>query len=100
LSANFGACHPRDPDHFLTLEKSSRAGCGGWLENGHFFAAKRVGSCYKPAARGIAAGPMLFMRAWRKLVDALDFKVSSDESLWGFPSPSARTKRFILKRFA
>ena len=53
-----------------------------------FFCCEPVGSCYKPAARGIAAGQMLSAGV-AELVDALDLG-SSDESCGG-SSPSART---------
>ena len=50
-----------------------------------------MGSCYKPAARGIAAGLDAIQAGVAELVDALDLG-SSDESRGG-SSPSARTKR-------
>ena len=57
-----------------------------------FFCCERVRSCYKPAARGIAAGVGCYHAGVAELVDALDLG-SSDESCGG-SSPSARTKRF------
>jgi hypothetical protein len=56
-----------------------------------FFCCEQVGPCYKPAARGIAAGPDAILAGVAELVDALDLG-SSDESCGG-SSPSARTKR-------
>ena len=56
-----------------------------------FFCCEQVGSCYKPAARGIAAGHDAILAGVAELVDALDLG-SSDESCGG-SSPSARTKR-------
>src|SRR3954466_8886035 len=55
-----------------------------------FFCCERVRPCYKPAARGIAAGQDAIAGV-AELVDALDLG-SSDESCGG-SSPSARTKR-------
>src|SRR3979490_3332854 len=61
-----------------------------------FFCCEQVGPCYKPAARGIAAGHDAILAGVAELVDALDLG-SSDESCGG-SSPSARTNRSILKR--
>ena len=58
-----------------------------------FFCCGGAGACYKPAARGIAAGLDAFHAGVAELVDALDLG-SSDESCGG-SSPSARTKRSI-----
>src|SRR5258705_7566480 len=61
------------------------------LEKGPFFCCEPVSPCYKPAARGIAAGHDAILAGVAELVDALDLG-SSDESCGG-SSPSARTKR-------
>src|SRR5258706_12726486 len=61
------------------------------LQKGPFFCCEPVSPCYKPAARGIAAGHDAILAGVAELVDALDLG-SSDESCGG-SSPSARTKR-------
>jgi hypothetical protein len=79
-----------DADHFPVVMSS---GCGYFPDGSEwpFFCCGRVGSCYKPAARGIAAGHDAIHAGVAELVDALDLG-SSDESCGG-SSPSARTKR-------
>ena len=62
--AGFGACHRTDADHFWECLSS----CGALprtCQKSPFFCCGPVGSCYKPAARGIAAGLDAFTRAWR-----------------------------------
>ena len=61
IQREFGACHRTDADHFLVYLSSCDA-LPRCCQKGPFFCCGGVGSCYKPAARGIAAGYGCFSR--------------------------------------
>ena len=61
IQREFRACHRTDADHFL-LYLSSCDALPLCCQKGPFFCCGGGGSCYKPAARGIAAGYGCFSR--------------------------------------